>query len=136
MEQGNRNIVVDIWSSFRAMPGWVQVWVALWLVPVNMVSFLFIAQPSGVWIAVLAIGAMMLNLPVMLFDRGFSKAMALPHIPIWTVLVIWLIAARPEGDEAYGTFLLVLLVTDLVSLIFDYPDGLKWLRGDRKPAGR
>jgi len=127
-------MLVDIWKSFRAMPAWVQIWVAILLVPINMAAIFFIGQPSGVWIAVLAIGAMMLNVPVMFYDRGFSKLMAFPHLIPWTILVLWIAFSRPVGSAAYDTYLWILLIANVISLAFDYPDALKWLKGDREPA--
>ena len=127
-------MLIKIWKSFRAMPAWVQIWVALLLVPINMTSIFFVDQPSAVLISVLAIGAMVLNLPVMIYDRGFSKLMAFPHLIPWTILVAWIVFARPVGSDAYGTYLWILLVTDVISLGFDYPDAVKWWKGDRKPA--
>lgn len=134
-KSGN-NIVMDIWGSFRALPGWVQIWVAFFLMPVNMASVLFITEPMGLLIAFLANIGMMLNLPVMLYDRGFSKMMALPHLLPWTILVGVLIFARPEATGIYATYLVVLLVADVISLLFDYPDARKWLSGERAVAGR
>ena len=128
------NIFLDIWRSFHALPVWVQIWVALMLVPVNMASLVFINQPLGFWIAFLAIIAMMLNLPAMIYDRGFSKLMAFPHLLPWTILVGILLFARPEATGAYSIYLWVLLCTNTISLAFDYPDALKWIKGDREPA--
>lgn len=129
-------LIADLWTSLRALPGWVQAWVALILVPVNMASLLFLSQPGGLWVAALANLAMLGNLPVLLADRGFSKRMALPHLPFWTVLVLWLVFAPPSAQGIYAVYLWVLLVTDAISLGFDYPDAWKWLRGDRAVAGR
>ena len=128
------NIFLDIWRSFHALPVWVQIWVALMLVPVNMASLVFINQPLGFWIAFLAIIAMMLNLPAMIYDRGFSKLMAFPHLLPWTILVGILLFARPEATGAYSIYLWVLLCTNTISLAFDYPDAFKWIKGDREPA--
>lgn len=133
IKTGN-NIVVDIWASFRALPAWVQIWVAFILMPINMASILFIQEPMGLWIAFLANIAMLLNLPVMLHDRGFSKMMALPHIIPWTILVGILLFARPEATGAYNTYLYILLSVDIISLLFDYVDARKWIHGDRAPA--
>jgi len=127
-------MLTEIWKSFRAMPGWVQIWVAFLLVPINMAAIFFIDQPAGVWIAILSIGAMMLNVPVIFFDRGFSKMMAFPHLIPWSVLVIWILFARPVGSDYYGTYLTVLLVTNVISLGFDFPDAWKWWKGDRDSA--
>ena len=105
------------------------------LVPVNMASLFFINEPQGILIAFLAIIAMMLNMPVMLYDRGFSKLMAFPHLIPWTVLVALLIFSRPAATGMYDTYLWVLMGVNIISLVFDYPDALKWWRGDRAPAG-
>jgi hypothetical protein len=131
-----QSFLLPIWSSFRALPGWVQVWVALLLVPINMASLFFLSEPMGGLIAVLAIGAMALNLWPLLLDRGFSKRMALPHLVPWTALVLILILAPPEAAGAYAIYLWVLLITDLISLGFDYPDAVSFLRGNRRVAGR
>ena len=130
------NIVVEIWGSFRALPAWVQIWVAFFLMPINMASLLFIGEPMGLLIAFLANIGMMMNLPVMIYDRGFSKMMALPHLIPWTILVAILLFAPPEATGTYATYLWVLLVADVISLAFDYPDARKWLGGEREVAGR
>jgi len=135
-QKSGKNILVDCWNSFRSLPGWVQIWVMFILMPINMASVFFINQPMGLLIAFLANIGMMLNLPVMLYDRGFSKAMALPHLIPWTILVGILLFNRPEATGLYDTFLWVLLGADIISLLFDYPDGRKWIRGDRNVSGR
>lgn len=131
-------LVRDVWRSFRAMPGWVQLWVAFWLAPMNVAGFAFAPHPLA-WIAGgLGSAAMAVNLVIMLRERGFSKAMALPHLPFWTVLVV-LLAMALTGPGApggvFGAFLWALLVTDAVSLAFDYRDAWLWWRGDRAVAG-
>ena len=125
-------LITDIWLSFRSLPGWVQIWVAMILVPVNSASIFFVGQPSGIGIASLAIVAMLCNIPIMISEKGFSKMMALPHVPLWSGLVAWLIFARPEGSVLYGQFLTFLLVIDVISLCFDYPDAWTWMKGDRE----
>ena len=87
-------------------------------------------------IAVLAIIAMLLNFPVMLYDRGFSKLMAFPHLIPWSILVVLLVVSPPPASGNYHVYLWVLLIVDAISLVFDYPDAMKWWRGDRAPAGR
>ena len=78
---------------------------------------------------------MLCNGVLMLVERGFSRAMALPHVLIWTPmlgLVVWLLAQDiPAGYRAY---LLILLAVDAVSLGFDVIDTRRWLSGDRQIA--
>lgn len=63
-------IFLDIWQSYRSLPLWVQIWVFGILVPVNSAAIFFVFQPSGLWVALLAIGAMLPNIPIMLYERG------------------------------------------------------------------
>ncbi len=129
-------LIKDIWRSFRALPLWVQVWVGLILVPVNMASILFVFHPAGLLIAALAIGGMTPNLFIMIKERGLSKAMALPHLLIWTPLVFILLTNldSPWVQGRYQTYIWLLLVVDLTSLAFDFPDAWKWWKGDRAIA--
>jgi hypothetical protein len=129
-------VFLDIWRSYRSLPLWVQIWVAGILVPVNGAALFFLFEPSGIWVAALAIGAMLPNIALMFLERGLSKMMALPHLVPWGVLVLWLLLAMPEGSPAYTSYLWLLLVVDGLSLLFDGPEALKWLRGDRRIAGQ
>ncbi|WP_294609868.1 hypothetical protein [Roseovarius sp.] len=129
-------MVPEIWKSYRRLPLWVQIWVALVLVPTNSVSLAYLAEPTGPWVAVMAVGAMLLNGVIMLIERGFSKLMALPHVAIWTPLVLFVLWISANGGIApgYRRYLMILLVVDLISLALDYADTWKWLRGDRRVA--
>jgi len=128
-------MIAEIWQSYRRLPVWVQLWVAVILVPVNAAALGCLAQPFGAWVAAMAVGAMLCNGVLMLVERGFSRAMALPHVLIWTPmlgLVVWLLAQDiPSGYRAY---LLILLAVDAVSLGFDVIDTRRWLSGDRQIA--
>jgi len=128
MMQGDRSngVFQGIYRSFRDLPIWVQVWMSAILIPINMASFAFLDQPLGLWVCFLAVGGMIPNLPLIFFTRSFSKMLALPHLPFWTVLVCFLLFARPNGSNSYDTYLQVLLATNFVSLIFDYVDAFKW----------
>lgn len=128
-------MVLDIWNSFRHLPLWVQIWVAIILVPVNIAALFFVFEPYGLLVAALANGGMLPNLGIMVWERGFSATMALPHVVIWTplvLLVIWMILTDVTDDPAYRTFLWVLLVVDTLSLVFDFNDARKWMKSRRK----
>jgi phosphoglycerol transferase MdoB-like AlkP superfamily enzyme len=130
------SLIMALWQSFRSMPAWVQIWVVGILVPVNMASLFFMAEPLGYWVAGLANVGMILNLPVMIWYRGFSRAMALPHLVPWTALVILIAFFRPDVSGCYDIYLWILLVTNVISLAFDYVDAVRWFRGERDVAGR
>lgn len=129
-------LIGEIWASFMRLPMWVRLWMVLWLVPVNLVSLGFWGQVdpvSGITVALLANLGMAFNLPIMMHDRGIGKAMALPHLLFWTPLVILIAVglASDGGTSGYRSYLAVLIVTNLVSLAFDYKDAWAWWRGDR-----
>ncbi len=121
----------DIWHSFRGLPLWVQIWLAVILVPVNLMPLFFLDQPQGVLIAALAITGMALNLPIMIAARGMSGAMALPHILCWVPLVIVVLGMLSAADSLnpnYVRFLWLLLIVDVISLVFDLRDAALWMR--------
>jgi hypothetical protein len=129
-------MLTDIWASFRRLPAWVQIWVAVILVPVNAASVGFWPAPHGPLLTCLAIGGMIPNLPIMLAERGLSRAMAIPHVLLWTPLVGLLIWIQATGQVSGGQvlYLWLLLFVDAISLGFDYVDAYKWLRGERAIA--
>ena len=130
-------LVRDIWASWRRLPLWVQIWVALVLVPVNAASVLYLSAPGGMVLAALAVGAMLMNLAIMIHERGLSKAMALPHLFLWTPLVVyiaWLLQVYSGMEQSFRLYLWLLLVVDVISLVMDYADAWKWLRGARAVA--
>ena len=131
------SLIGAIWGSFRRLPLWVEMWVALILVPVNMASLAFLGYPGATLLAALAVGGMLPNIAIMVAERGLSKAMALPHLLIWTPLlavIVWLLYTYPGFPPLFRNFLWLLLAVDGLSLVFDYPDALKWKRGDRAVA--
>ena len=130
------NLVPDIWRSFRALPRWVQIWVALILVPINMASLWFVSEPKGILIATLAVGGLMPNIVIMVAERGLSKMMALPHLVIWMPLLILLWSHVGATSGGFHSYLWLLLAVDGLSLAFDIPDAWKWWKGDRAIAGK
>lgn len=127
-------LIKDIVASFSRMPRWIQIWVALWLVPVNLISLVFLDAPSGTWVACLSIAGMLPNLYLPLIERGLGKSMALPHIMPWTLqwfTVIGLLLGDPELGGTYQAYLWVLLVTNSLSLLFDYPETIAWFKGHK-----
>ena len=128
-------MITEIFESFRRLPIAVQAWVALWLAPINIATLAFLGQTSGVLIAVLAIGGMAPNMVIMARERGLSALMALPHLVIWTPLVVVVLITLFSGvSTGYAIFLVVLLVTDVISLIFDAKDFAEWRAGSRSIA--
>lgn len=131
-------LISDLWNSFRGLPTWVQIWMVLILVPVNVVSVRFLGEPSAGLVALLAIGGMLPNLVIMIADRGFTNKMAVPHVILWTPLVGFiaylLFVAKPDLSAIYATYLTGLLIVNLISLTFDIPETLEWYRTRNRPS--
>jgi len=128
-----KSLFLDVWHSVRRLPVAVQLWLLV-LGPVNLAALAFTSNPQGGWIAALALGGIVFNLPLAVRERGMSRLLALPHIIFWTpmiVLAIIVLAREAELSSGYQTFLWILIVTDLISLVFDFSDFRRWLDGDR-----
>jgi len=106
----SNNIFVDIWSSFSSMPFWVQV-------------------------AILAVAGILPNIAVLFYERGFSRLMALVHVPPWSVLILLILTSRSEVSETYETYLLILAAINIISLAFDIPEAVQWIKGKRNTLG-
>jgi hypothetical protein len=124
----------DCWDSFLALPRWVQLWLALALVPVNLSSILLLETPTGsagaLAFAVVVAG----NLPIMLVERGMSRLMAVPHLVAWLPLLAWLgysLISSPGLQGAERWLAWALLLVNGASLPFDMSDSWRWLRGER-----
>ncbi len=128
------SLVRDVWGSTLRLPRPVQLWVFVVLMPVNLAALLVVGQPWGLVVAALAVGALAINGVVMVRDRGFSLAMALPHVVLWIPLLVvigYLLLGRDDVGGGYAAYLVVLLVVDAISLYFDVPDSRAWLKGER-----
>lgn len=132
-----KRLFIDIWTSLRALPLWVQLWVFGILVPVNMAALFFLGEVGGWIVAILAVGGMLPNVVLILVQRGFSKAMALSHVLLWgplLILIALLLLNGPIIGGGYLIYLWILFGVDLFSLGFDVIDSIKWYRGDRDIA--
>lgn len=129
------------WASFRSLPGWVQFWVGCILVPVNAASFAMLDTGSGRAIAAAALLVVATNVPIMLWARGMTKLMAVPHLLIWGPLQWFLLSkiTQISGADAMPPLELIyvsaMLLVNGISLAFDALDSWRWLKGDRAVPG-
>lgn len=127
-------MLTEIWQSYRTLPLWVQIWV-YFLVVVNLLSAAFFKEYNSGIIAFLSYAGMIPNVFLALIQRGVSKAWSISHVFAWTLQVpiigYYLVMGGPTS-LTYKIFLIILLVTNFISLVFDYIDSIKWLLGDRK----
>lgn len=128
----------DAWASFRTLPRWVQGWVGLCLVPVNLAPFFMLHTATGQAAALAMSVVIVTNVPILLWERGMSKRLSLPHLLAWVPLCVWLgsrLVSDAPMSESETTLAWTLLAVNTISLAFDAIDSVKWYRGDRAIAG-
>lgn len=128
----------QIWQSYRSLPGWVQLWVGVVLIPVNVLPFLWLDTWTGKAGAAAALFVVLTNVPIMWIAGGMSRAMSLPHLLAWIPLEIVLVlrifgTALPTPEL---TLAILLLFVNGISLVFDSLDSWRWWRGERDIPGR
>ena len=116
-----------------AQPLAMIIWLR-WLVLVNLIPPLFFLRHMPArWVLGAMIFITAVNLPLgMMF--GFSKVLAIPHLIVWIPLVIYL--AREWRDNKlhdtaiFKSWIMAVMITDLISVVFDIRDAVFFLRGD------
>lgn len=133
----NRFVEINrqLWMSFRRLPLWVQVWMALVLVPVNLLSFLVLEYQTAQMVALAAVLALGSNMLLLYRYEGFSRAMALPHLVFWgplQILLLMRVFQTPAPDSGEVLFICLVLLVNGISLIFDLLDTWRWWQGERQ----
>jgi hypothetical protein len=130
--------LIDCGRSFRSLPLWVQVWVGLCLVPVNAAPFLLPDTYIGRIGIVSTLLIVLTNVPIMLVERGMSRLMSVPHLLIWTPLIVLLVLHLQSGAAltfAERALAWALIALNGLSLGFDVLDSWRWWRGAREVPG-
>lgn len=125
----------QLWLSFRRIPLWVQVWMALVLVPVNLLSFLVLDYQAAQMVALAAVLALGSNMLLLYRYVGFSRVMALPHLVFWgalQVLLVMRVLQNPAPGAGEVLFICLVLLVNGISLIFDLLDTWRWWQGERQ----
>ena len=127
-----KGLLIDIFASFRSLPTWVQVWVAVILFPVNLAAIFFIHEPMGLMIATLSTMGWLPNVFILARERGFSRLMALPHLIPWTLLIVVIYLASPSLSSGFDIYLWLLAIVNTISITFDTSDSIRWYNGQRQ----
>jgi hypothetical protein len=122
-----------VWRIFALPIGW-RLWV-MWLMTINTACVFFLAHKAAKVVGAVWIGNVV-SMMSLYWLMGYVRLLGLSHVIWWTPLFIWLIPLmlkqRPKGY--YGTWLLLLTVSDLVSLAIDYVDVARYLLGETTAA--
>ncbi len=126
----------QIWTSWRSLPVWVQVWVLAVLVPPNVAAVAFLDTPIGRWTAIAGLFVLVTNGTLLVGQARLSGLMGVPHLVVWIPLVIF-VTGRLVAGQATGNELVLgvaVLVVNAISVAFDLNDTRKWVTGQRELA--
>ncbi|MDX1519765.1 MAG: hypothetical protein R3318_06540 [Gammaproteobacteria bacterium] len=104
----------------------VRIWVN-WMLAIFLVSIFFVWKHKS---ARIILAAFILTLPVALviFELGKNPhLLGISHILVWTPLAVYLLKTEISGQlsrlkSPYGIYLVLLLITIAISLVFDVRD--------------
>ena len=114
---------------FRPLP---RIW-CLWLVGVNLGCLVFITHIEGQVVLGVTLIAVLVQ-ALVLGRLGFTRVLGSAHI-LWLPMFGWM-AFRLEAiaaDPALSLWLMVLLATNILSLIIDTTDVARFINGERTP---
>ncbi|NNF25396.1 MAG: hypothetical protein HKN63_11435 [Rhodobacteraceae bacterium] len=134
-DQSLWDMAMGILRCLRRMPLWVQIWMALVLIPTNLGGLFFLGEPYAAVILILANVAMLIVAVMIVAQNGTSKIMSAPHVVCRVALLALLAALLSGGIDAsagYVSYLWVLMAVNALALGFDSYATWCWLCGDRE----
>lgn len=127
-------LILDFFRTMWLMPKpWVA-WIGLLIVVNVVVPIFFLPRPEA-WATLTAISISFLTMLAIFKTLGFVRLLGLGHLIAWPPLLLWL-WPRLEGvppATALSQWLLALAAINLVSLVIDAIDLVRYLRGERAP---
>ena len=124
-------------AAIQLQPQWVQVWL-------NVLLFgaFFLPLTLFIWKQTRLTGFITLVTSVLggvgvtwLYDQmGYVKLLGLPHVIFWTPIVFYLYRQIKHADVPIWPkrIMVVIALTIVISLVFDYADVARWLLGERQ----
>ena len=121
------------------LPTWVQIWLNILLLGAFILPFsLFIWKQTrlAALLTLLASGIASFTIITMFASLGLVRLLGLPHIILWTPLVVYLITQSRRADmpNIPKWILRVVFTTIIISLVFDYYDVIRYFLGDTAPT--
>ncbi|MBZ8134163.1 hypothetical protein [Afifella sp. IM 167] len=123
-----------VWSLPPLIRWWV-VWLGV-ITTISGMALLFARATRKDGLILLAVAVAVATwMSVLYAEHGMVRLLALPHVVLWTPLLVWIVWRLGKGayPAPYRQLVVVLAVSLFVSLLFDYADLVRWLMGDRAP---
>ena len=103
------------------------IWVSIWLLFLMIVNFASVAFWNELLAKVILITFILSAIFMMgLYSRfGFEKILGLGHI-LWIPLLVYVLIETPAAEGAFKSYLIILLASITISLVFDIIDVWKY----------
>lgn len=126
--------LADVAEMLYQQPNVLKYWIR-WLGIMNMACLFFVwKHKQARWVAVSMFIVLIANIPIGM-ALGLVKALAIPHLFAWIPLIAYLIIQVRNGQvdlkSIFGVWVIVLIVTNTISVIFDIRDTIEYIAGDR-----
>ena len=127
---------MDLMNYILAEPLPLVIWVMV-LMTMNTVSIVFLKRVEARWV----LAAWIPNgifMSYLLTQFGYTRMLGLSHIVFWTPLLAYLWKRRKQWDVSgslTGKWLVGLFTVNLISLLIDYADIVRYLMGDHGVLG-
>lgn len=130
-------IVTNFISDVLAQPVAIQLWVvwmiaAIFVVPALLLKYESVRCEGKV---ILASSIVLAVLMLLWYSQvGYTRILALPHILIWTPLLVYLYSRRTNlsSPSQVRRMTTVLVLTIVVSLVFDITDVIRYVLCERE----
>lgn len=124
-------------QAIQLQPQWVQIWLNIllfgaFILPLSLFIWKQTRLTGLVTLLSSAIGGFGVT---WIYDQmGYVKLLGLPHIIFWTPVVIYLYREIKREDMPLWPkrIMIVIALTIVISLVFDYADVARWLLGERQ----
>lgn len=110
-------------TELMQQPIWISVWV-IYLMVINVASVEFWNEPLAkiIFVTFMLSAILMMGL----YSRfGFEKILGLGHI-LWIPLLVYMLMEIQAANDAFKSYLVILSITFVVSLVFDIIDVWKY----------
>lgn len=127
---------MDLMDFIMAEPLPLKAWVFVLMI-MNTLSIVFLKRVEARWV----LAAWILNMVFMSFLftlYGYTRMLGLSHIVYWTPLLIYLWRRRGAWNVSgslTGKWIAGLFTVNLISLLVDYVDVIRYLLGDHATLG-
>lgn len=122
-------IFAIVYLRFKLIP---RIW-CVWLVLVNAACLFFIEYLEAQVVLAVTSAAVLLQ-AVMYQKMGFTRLLGIVHLG-WIPMFAWM-AGRIDtiqSDDTLTVWVGILFATNLMSLVIDLSDVVRFIRGERKP---